>query len=96
MTNIPAILTLDLIVHGKVQGVYFRRFVKDAAREIGELNGWVENLKDGTVHVVVSGASDRVEALVAHCHEGPRRARVDRIEKTILDATPDVVGFDRR
>ena len=96
MNDNSANLALDLIIHGKVQGVYFRRFVKDSARDIGELNGWVENRQDGTVHVVVSGSVERVEALVAQCHQGPRRARVDRIEKTVLDVLPDVVGFDRR
>ena len=70
-----------VIVHGLVQGVYFRDTTRRRAVSAG-VAGWVGNRPDGTVEAVFEGEAAAVERLVAFCHEGPRGARVDRVEVT--------------
>ena len=67
------------IVHGRVQGVWFRGATEDAARAAG-VAGWVRNLPDGRVEAVFEGAPAAVEALVAFCRRGPPLARVERVD----------------
>ena len=71
-----------VIVHGFVQGVFFRDTVRRRALSAG-VSGWVRNNWDGSVEAVFEGDPLAVERLVAFCHQGPRGARVDRVEKEI-------------
>jgi acylphosphatase len=66
-------------VSGRVQGVWFRESCRDQARA-GGVAGWVCNLADGRVEVVLEGPPAAVDEVVAWCRRGPRRARVDGIE----------------
>ncbi|MFH1984723.1 MAG: acylphosphatase [Pseudomonadota bacterium] len=68
-----------VIITGKVQGVWYRGSTQAAAQRIGGIGGWVRNLPGGDVEAVMEGARDRVEALIAWCHNGPPRARVDAV-----------------
>jgi acylphosphatase len=68
-----------VIVSGRVQGVWFRESCRDAAAG-GGVNGWVRNLADGTVEVVVEGPEAAVDRMVEWCREGPPRARVDSVD----------------
>lgn len=68
-----------VVVHGLVQGVYFRDTTRRRAISV-DVAGWVRNRPDGTVEAVFEGAPAAVEQLVAFCREGPRSARVDRVE----------------
>jgi acylphosphatase len=68
-----------VVIHGFVQGVFFRDTVRRRALEAG-VAGWVRNNPDGSVEAVFEGAPAAVERLVTLCHEGPRGARVDRVE----------------
>lgn len=68
-----------VVVHGKVQGVFFRDTVRREAFDAG-VSGWARNAPDGTVEAVFEGEPDAVKRLVAFCHHGPRGARVDRVE----------------
>ena len=70
-----------VIVHGFVQGVFFRDTVRRHAVASG-VSGWVRNNADGTVEAVFEGEPSEVERLVALCREGPRGARVDRVDVT--------------
>lgn len=65
-------------IEGKVQGVYFRDWSVDAAREIG-VTGWVRNRRDGSVEVLAVGESEAVERLIARLHEGSPPSRVARV-----------------
>jgi len=71
-------------VEGRVQGVFFRAWTVKQASELG-LDGWVRNRQDGSVEVLAAGPPDRVERLIACCHQGPPAARVDqvRVEETM-------------
>jgi acylphosphatase len=68
-----------VIVHGFVQGVFFRDTVRQRA-VAAAVTGWVRNNRDGTVEAVFEGGPEAVERLIAFCRVGPRGARVDRVE----------------
>lgn len=68
-----------VVVQGLVQGVFFRDTIRRHAVATG-VAGWVRNNHDGTVEAVFEGHEAAVERLVLLCREGPRGARVDRVE----------------
>ena len=70
-----------VVVHGRVQGVFFRDTCRREAAHHG-VTGWVRNEPDGTVGALFEGPRDAVEAMIAWCHDGPPRAHVDRVEVT--------------
>ena len=70
-----------VVVHGHVQGVFFRDTTRRMARSRG-VAGWVRNNPDGTVEAVFEGERDAVERLVDFCRVGPRGAQVERVEVT--------------
>ena len=80
-----------VVVHGRVQGVFFRDSTRRAAASRG-VSGWVRNRADGTVEAVFEGQPEAVAALVDFCRDGPRGALVDGIETH--DEPPEgLVGF---
>ncbi len=68
-----------VIVHGQVQGVFFRARCADTAQSLG-VAGWISNEPDGTVQAVFEGDAGAVEGVIAWCHEGSPRAVVERVE----------------
>jgi acylphosphatase len=80
-----------VVVHGSVQGVFFR----DTTRRMADqrsVAGWVRNNPDGSVEAVFEGEESAVDRLVAFAHEGPRGARVERVE--VFDEEPEgLSGF---
>lgn len=68
-----------VVVSGHVQGVFFRDSVRRLAASRG-VGGWVRNRPDGTLEAVFEGERETVEALLDFCREGPRGARVERVE----------------
>jgi acylphosphatase len=75
-----------LIVHGKVQGVFFRGSTREAAQNEG-VSGWAANRDDGAVEVVLEGPEPAVEAVAEFCRLGPVSAQVDSVEQS--DETPE-------
>jgi len=75
-----------VVVHGRVQGVFFRDSVRRLAEREG-VAGWVRNTWDGTVEAAFEGEADGVEALVAFCRRGPRGADVERVD--VEDEQPE-------
>jgi acylphosphatase len=70
---------LHAIVHGRVQGVYFRAFVQNHAAELG-LRGYVRNLPNGReVEVMAEGEQANLEKLLSYLKEGPTRAGVEKV-----------------
>lgn len=70
-----------LIIHGRVQGVWFRDSTRRQAIGLG-VGGWVKNRPDGTVEVLAEGPEEQVRELTVWCHGGPPSARVDRVTET--------------
>jgi acylphosphatase len=69
-----------VVVHGRVQGVFFRDSARRRAQQ-ESLGGWVRNRSDGTVEAVFEGPHERVSRLVAFCERGPRGAHVEHVER---------------
>ncbi len=72
-------LHYDIRVYGKVQGVWYRASTRQKAEELG-VTGFVQNMPDASVYIEAEGPKDRLDALVAWCHEGPPLARVTQVE----------------
>ena len=68
-----------VVIHGFVQGVFFRESVRRRAAATG-VTGWVYNTREGTVEAVFEGEPSAVEQLVDFSREGPQGARVDHVE----------------
>ena len=85
------ITTLLIRIQGSVQGVGFRAF---ATREANarQLNGWVRNRLDGTVEVLASGPTKRVEDFITACIHGPEGARVANVD-LLASGAPEHPGF---
>ena len=83
-----------VVVHGFVQGVFFRDTVRRRALERG-VAGWVRNNPDGTVEAVVEGESDAVERMLELARAGPRGARVERVD-VIEEVATGLEGFSIR
>jgi acylphosphatase len=82
------------IIHGRVQGVFFRDTTRRMAAARG-VSGWVANRPDGTVEAVFEGEPEAVEAMVAFCRAGPRGALVERAE--VFEEEPEGLrGFEVR
>jgi acylphosphatase len=80
-----------LVVHGRVQGVFFRDSVRSCAQANG-VAGWIENCNDGSVEAVLEGAPDAVEKVLAFARSGPQQAHVDEVE--VGDEKPEgLSGF---
>jgi acylphosphatase len=73
------VIRRKVLVQGHVQGVFFRESIRRRATAVG-VAGWARNLPDGSLEVVLEGAPEAVESVVAFCQEGPRGARVDWVD----------------
>jgi acylphosphatase len=84
----------SIFIEGKVQGVFFREWTVQRAREIG-VSGWVRNRRDGRVEILAVGDPPLVERLIGHLREGSPASEVNRVE--IQDAEIERIdGFTRR
>ncbi|MDI6852202.1 MAG: acylphosphatase [Deltaproteobacteria bacterium] len=68
----------QVLISGRVQGVFFRAHTRDQARARG-LKGWVKNLPDGRVAAVFEGKRSAIEDMIGWCHKGPPYASVDEV-----------------
>jgi len=69
-----------LVIHGRVQGVFFRDTLRTLA-ERQRVAGWARNTPEGTVETVLEGEEDAVARLIAFAREGPEGARVERVDE---------------
>jgi acylphosphatase len=69
---------VDLLVMGRVQGVFYRASAQQEAMRLG-LTGEVRNLPDGSVEVIAEGPRERIEELIAWCRQGPPSAQVEHV-----------------
>ena len=80
-----------VVVHGHVQGVFFRETARRRAQSAG-VAGWIANRPEGSVEAVFEGERDAVDRLVAFMQEGPRGARVDWVD--VVNEEPEgLEGF---
>ena len=86
------IKTVLVRISGRVQGVWFRGWTREAASNL-RLNGWVRNRSDGTVEALFSGKAEAVEDMLRRCKSGPSAAYVDDVEVCISKDVPASGGF---
>ena len=83
-----------LMIHGRVQGVWYRAWTVETARGLG-LTGWVRNRTDGSVEAVIEGEDAAVAQFMALAQGGPPAADVARIEATDVSVAP-FAAFEKR
>jgi acylphosphatase len=92
MSN-SALTSFNAIVRGRVQGVFFRDFVRSRANALG-LTGYVRNLSQSeAVEVQAEGDKIKLEELLTSLHRGPSGARVEQVEVRWMDYTGNFSSF---
>jgi len=88
--------SVQAVVHGRVQGVYFRAFTRRQARELG-LTGYVHNRRDWkTVEVQAEGERGQLDKLIDSLRSGPPGARVEKVETNWSEYTGSYADFGIR
>lgn len=70
---------MTIKISGQVQGIFFRAQTQDLASNL-DLKGYVENLADGTVLIVVEGEKENLEKLLNWAKNGPELAKVEKVD----------------
>lgn len=83
------------IVHGRVQGVFFREYTRRQAEYLG-LNGWVKNLPDRTVEAVFEGSAPKVEEMITWLSTGSPQSDVTNVVMEEEVPLGDLPGFTIR
>ena len=81
-----------LFISGLVQGVGFRRFIQKQALEMA-VGGWVRNLPDGKVEVLLQGERQEVEMVIESCRQGPFMAEIEEVEIEWEEITQEHIDF---
>jgi acylphosphatase len=90
----PEAIRRRAVVHGRVQGVFFRDSTRERARAHG-VSGWVCNRGDGAVEAVLEGPRDAVGRVLRFLETGPPRAQVENVE--VFEEQPEgLTGFEVR
>jgi acylphosphatase len=87
-----ALKQLQLVVRGRVQGVYFRASTQREARRLG-LSGWVKNRADGTLEILAEGEETAIRELFGWAQKGPSAARVERVDSRWRSFTGEFADF---
>lgn len=86
-------ITREWLISGRVQGVGFRYFVKEEAIRL-TLQGYVKNLPDGKVRILVHGEENTVEKFLQLCKEGPPASRVESLEERSPESSERPSSFN--
>ena len=70
---------VHIIIHGQVQGVFFRASAQARASELS-LTGWVRNLSNGTVEVHAEGKRESLNLFIEWCRKGPSTSQVSKCD----------------
>jgi len=84
-----------LKIFGEVQGVFYRANSQERAEELG-LVGWVKNLGDGSVEIVVQGEEEMINEMISWCYEGPTGSAVEDIHVKWEEVMENFNGFEIR
>ena len=76
--------TFNLLIKGRVQGVFYRATARDVAQKL-QVKGWVRNTEEGFVEALVSGDAEQVRKFIEWCHKGPAMAEVSEVISTQTD-----------
>ena len=84
---------VHLLISGRVQGVSFRYYCVQVARQYG-LRGWVRNSDDGCVEVMAEGEEASLEPFVEKCRRGPPAAKVLACREAYAKPTGEFDAFE--
>jgi len=85
-----------IFLSGKVQGVSFRFHAHEVATKL-KLHGWIRNLEDGRVEIVVSGSQKEVDQMIQWSRKGPPLAEVEKVQiLEMKESAPKDPFFIRR
>ena len=88
--------SLQAIIYGRVQGVFFRDFVSRQANQLG-LTGYVRNRRsEEAVEVHAEGEREQLEELIGHLKVGPPAARVQKVVTNWTEHSGSFSGFSIR
>jgi acylphosphatase len=79
-----AIKRVNVVVEGRVQGVFFRAGTREAAIGLC-LRGWVRNRPEGSVEAEIEGEEKEVRGMLAWFHQGPPGSQVRKVTETPLE-----------
>jgi acylphosphatase len=65
--------TINLVIKGKVQGVYYRVVAKEMADELS-ITGWIKYISDGRVETMATGTEKQLQQFISWCRRGPEKA----------------------
>ncbi|WP_305909158.1 acylphosphatase [Methylomarinum sp. Ch1-1] len=85
--------SVQIVISGRVQGVYFRAFTQKQAKKLN-LTGYAKNLSNGDVEIIACGEKSQLEKLVQWCHKGPIMAKVNSVQTRPLTDARSYQGFD--
>jgi len=83
---------LKIVVSGTVQGIFFRQFAKEHSDKLG-LKGFVRNLENGDVEVLVEGEKDNALKLVEILRKGPSYSQIRTIKTEERKWSGDMKDF---
>ncbi len=73
------LFTKEILITGKVQGVFFRKYACEAADAVG-VTGFVKNLPDQSVYILATGTNEQLEEFINWCRQGSPRSKVENVE----------------
>lgn len=79
----------EILVSGRVQGVGFRRFARNAAERLG-VESNPRNLRDGRVFIIAEGRPEAVDLYISELRKGPMFAHVENVDVTFKEALGSV------
>lgn len=85
--------TVRIIIHGIVQGVFFRSGAQKEAQTLG-VNGWIKNTIEGTVECVAQGDDAAVEKFIRWCKAGPTASVVKKVDVKPYSGNETFTMFD--
>jgi acylphosphatase len=78
--------TVQLLITGKVQGVFFRETARKVAEKLN-IKGWIKNTPDEKVEAMITGDEKEVNDFIKWCKTGPDRAEV---EEVMVSSQPEI------
>lgn len=93
--RVSELARMRAIIHGRVQGVFFRDFTRTHAMRLSLL-GYVRNLWNGSVEVVAEGDREALESLLKQLHIGPSSAWVEKIDLGWSEPSGEFSSFEVR
>lgn len=84
-------IRVHIRISGRVQGVAFRYYARNMANRLG-IKGWIRNLPDGDVEVVIEGMKNRIVQMISWCKKGPNLAIVENVK---IDRQPYAGEFQQ-